>query len=91
MSRMIALVDFSWPRTSYPTATRNLEHRRDALLDRKPLVGLRADEDALDDLDLEEHVVQRLEELLVRRVVLGHRRRQLALLELELRRAERRA
>ena len=61
------------------------EQRGDAVLDREALARLWADEVAVDDLDLEEHVVQRLEEALVLAAVRGQRRRQ-RLLHAQLRR-----
>ena len=61
------------------------QHGRDAVLDGKALARLGADQVAVDDLDLEQHVVQRLEEALVLAKVGGNGRRQ-RLLHAKLRR-----
>eukprot|EP00964_Phaeocystis_antarctica_P107077 scaffold71845_cov78-Phaeocystis_antarctica.AAC.1 len=61
------------------------KHGRDAVLDGKALARLGADQVAVDDLDLEQHVVQRLEEALVIAKVGGNGRWQ-RLLHAELRR-----
>ena len=52
--------DVQFEQTYGRRGARGSQHRRDAVLDGEALARLGADEVALDDLDLEEHVVQRL-------------------------------
>ena len=54
----------------------SLQHGGNAVLDGKALACLRTDQVAVDDLNLEQHMVQRLEEAIILGKVGGHGRRQ---------------